>query len=616
MVPKMSRCRSMAGIVVEPASAGSVVFVKRHDQPLSSAPRLITLTGVPLSILMGLLVLGAAPLLGFGRAGAQMLPAASNSEGEHLWLLLDGPDNRPGSKVRVLHCAPGDESVRHVLDPGGVVLGSGVSSAGGRLWWAQEESGIIRLNVIVANRSPIGPSWRYAATVEPAFPSSSKLRALAAARSRLWSLVRIDSPEAMRLFNQSLVSRLSLRGTDHRRLNVALGLPPDVRWQKQGAQSESVTQPTPPQISNSVTPTDRLLVLERGSWRLVNLPEDWPDGRQARLVMLGADQTSPILLVRSGLNQKSLWVYGREANGWDKQVYPLRQGATPFVAISVADQLVLAERLPTDTSVSAAISVLRKGQKSPVADLSIDAPPGRPWAVATVGVTVALIVQVGEPGAESVSELSWTRANLLGEIVSEPQPLQVYESSTLGEAGGYVVLVSVLVLATLMILVFWRRDPHLNQVVLPSQLALADLGRRLVAGVIDMAPGFVGAMWFEQIGPQELLARWPGAAAGMSWEGMQPGVIVIAIFLVHSGVSELFTRRSLGKVVTGLRVTTLDGRQPRSWQLLIRNLLKAFDLIAWLLLILPVIGPYRQRLGDMVARTVVVMPVIPLEGGS
>ena len=131
-----------------------------------------------------------------------------------------------------------------------------------------------------------------------------------------------------------------------------------------------------------------------------------------------------------------------------------------------------------------------------------------------------------------------------------------------------------------------------------------------------MAPGFVGAMWFEQIGPQELLARWPGAAAGMSWEGMQPGVIVIAIFLFHSGVSELFTRRSLGKVVTGLRVTTLDGHQPRSWQLLVRNLLKAFDLIAWLLLILPVIGPYRQRLGDMVARTVVVMPVIPLEGGS
>ena len=39
---------------------------------------------------------------------------------------------------------------------------------------------------------------------------------------------------------------------------------------------------------------------------------------------------------------------------------------------------------------------------------------------------------------------------------------------------------------------------------------------------------------------------------------------------------------------------------------MIRGVLKTFDLIAYPLLILMIISPYRQRLGDMVAQTVVV----------
>ena len=41
-------------------------------------------------------------------------------------------------------------------------------------------------------------------------------------------------------------------------------------------------------------------------------------------------------------------------------------------------------------------------------------------------------------------------------------------------------------------------------------------------------------------------------------------------------------------------------------QIVIRGVLKTFDLIAYPLLILMIISPYRQRLGDMVAQTVVV----------
>lgn len=196
--------------------------------------------------------------------------------------------------------------------------------------------------------------------------------------------------------------------------------------------------------------------------------------------------------------------------------------------------------------------------------------------------------------------------NLLGDVVTPPTDLDIVRVSIYDMAGGSVVLVSVLVLATLMMLLFWRRDPRSNQVILPDAYVLAGFLRRAGAGAIDLAPGVLGVMFFFDLGFDELIARRPGSAVAMTWESMQPGAIVIVVFLLHTIVTECLTMRTLGKACVGLRVTRLDGTRPKFWQLLVRGLLKAFDLIAWLLLILPLIGPFRQRLGDMVARTVVI----------
>ena len=77
-----------------------------------------------------------------------------------------------------------------------------------------------------------------------------------------------------------------------------------------------------------------------------------------------------------------------------------------------------------------------------------------------------------------------------------------------------------------------------------------------------------------------------------------------------------FTRANSSVPVTGLRTTALDGSRPKRWQLLVRGLLKTLELVmsVWLLLILPVIAPHRQRLGDLVGRTVVVSDAPPAEG--
>jgi uncharacterized RDD family membrane protein YckC len=87
---------------------------------------------------------------------------------------------------------------------------------------------------------------------------------------------------------------------------------------------------------------------------------------------------------------------------------------------------------------------------------------------------------------------------------------------------------------------------------------------------------------------------------------MLPGLTAMGLFVLHTGLAELFTARSLGKALLGLRVLEVKGAAPGWGQMLARNAMKLFELVAWLLLVLPLVSPHRQRLGDVVARTLVV----------
>ncbi len=122
---------------------------------------------------------------------------------------------------------------------------------------------------------------------------------------------------------------------------------------------------------------------------------------------------------------------------------------------------------------------------------------------------------------------------------------------------------------------------------------------------------------------EEMVEASPEEASRLSWcrrpkiQGClcasDCGAVVIAVFVTHTTLTELVLARTLGKAIVGLRTTTLTGTRPKAWQLLVRGLLKSLDLLpgAWLLLLLPVNAPHRQRLGDLVGRTVVVTDVPP-----
>jgi len=142
---------------------------------------------------------------------------------------------------------------------------------------------------------------------------------------------------------------------------------------------------------------------------------------------------------------------------------------------------------------------------------------------------------------------------------------------------------------------------------LPPYMQLGKLGRRLVATMLDLLPCMAIGM---------AIAGWDEAAEGLrAW--MQPGttgaayiamMIGMALLLIFSTVSEVKTGATFGKRMMGLCVIGDEGQKPTWKAIALRNVVKLLEL--WVMLPLAVIFPlitrYRQRLGDIFARTAVV----------
>jgi uncharacterized RDD family membrane protein YckC len=94
--------------------------------------------------------------------------------------------------------------------------------------------------------------------------------------------------------------------------------------------------------------------------------------------------------------------------------------------------------------------------------------------------------------------------------------------------------------------------------------------------------------------------------------------IGIALYFLHITLSEVLTGgRTLGKWLAGTRVMTLSGTAPTASQLLGRNALRIIDLlIAGVPLLSVYQSPLRQRVGDMMAGTIVCLATPPAVDSS
>jgi len=604
---------------------------------------------VCLALVLGACLYSGAPVEG------RSLTAAGDEQGA--WLLSPEPD-REDTFVVLHHAFAGPEGqLTRVTALHGKVLPHSVAARDHTLWMIHQTG---QVQAVSAKPYVLEGTWEYHNATEPSLPTGAAVRATAATHSGLWVLVRIEDAKVLQAIDQPQAETSgAIDPARAKRLrNIAIGLPPNFgldQAQTPGADGPDPTSekpeaaepkpkgqpPAPPEepaeaetpVSSeadaadpdaTALPVDRLLHLSKGRWQTYPLPEDWPHGAHAWLVPVGQEADRPALIATDAwAGDQPLYVDVYEPRkeaaeapsaSWQHTPYVLTgAGAISAPAfLSVEGQLVAGLCYAQDGEVLAEFTVLRSGNVLEVGRLSLQGVSADQWSLLGAGRSAALIGRTqaaldARPGSPDFFAHTWTRADLRGQTLLETSPLAIRPLSLMDQLTQYLMLFFIALLIVMLMLAFWRRDSDWNKLTLPKDRAVADLGRRFIAAMIDLGPGLLAVMYFYELGFESLMLHWPGNGIAHKLSQVMPGIIVIATFVTHTTVSELIFSRTLGKALTGLRTTTLAGQRPSAWQLLVRGLLKILDLIpgAWLLLLLPVISPHKQRLGDLVARTVV-----------
>ena len=194
------------------------------------------------------------------------------------------------------------------------------------------------------------------------------------------------------------------------------------------------------------------------------------------------------------------------------------------------------------------------------------------------------------------------------------------DQSSLDELGEEVYnyfLLGVFVLVVLSLLRPRGPVPY-KPFLLPPNIVPANLGRRLLAAVIDLLPcNLVAGIWVQLFMPSyatrdmnDLLLRAVNDKITPPFHFVLAGILVLMVYIPYCVVMEKRFGATLGKRIMKLRVVGDEGQNLSIREAMLRNLLKVLE-FSWvpllpLLFLVPLISRNRQRLGDMLARTVVI----------
>jgi len=221
-------------------------------------------------------------------------------------------------------------------------------------------------------------------------------------------------------------------------------------------------------------------------------------------------------------------------------------------------------------------------------------------------------------GAFAVGEnvlLSWmelpeeTRLHL--EVISSSSGESIFSGGAKRQsilAPNDLQYLALLMLAVLlMVLIFvLRPSPEASaEVKLPSGVAPAAPGRRLMAALIDVAP----IAWASMLIWDASVLEAVGLAVDVRGAGVMPLLTTIGGVLVLQTLTEWFFSWTPGKLLTGCRtVSVKEASKPTFRQALVRNLVKYAcpPLTAMI-----VADPSRRHPGDFFAGTIVIAPAGP-----
>lgn len=131
---------------------------------------------------------------------------------------------------------------------------------------------------------------------------------------------------------------------------------------------------------------------------------------------------------------------------------------------------------------------------------------------------------------------------------------------------------------------------EMAQIMTDKNYQLASLWNRLVAFLVDMT-----IIFLLTIVGGELIMR-----LGVTNEALAVYPLLIVYFIV---VAKKYPSQTVGKKLMGIATVDKATQQPpKLWQVVVRNFTRVF----WIVDLLFMVSENRQRLGDMLAKTIVI----------
>jgi uncharacterized RDD family membrane protein YckC len=599
-----------------------------------------------------LAVLGMGLICAAMQAHAGDLPAAS--DGEHLWLIqqaeppADDKDAKP--KLTLYHLPADTETyLATKLDPiPGELMPRGIAAGDGRLLMVTNERQVITVRPIW---SELLRGWEYQKRTLTALPEGCTLIALAIGDRGPWALVKVQSRELLESFDAR--EEASTGPTDQQILNKALGLPEDLQWdepeqtdppaEEGGEEAPQEERQEEQAVVETELPAYRLIKLRSSKWVSSPLPAGFDVPREAVLLARPGDDR-PTVLVDDNSDFRRMPVLVRynpdaavepelddavgpdeaQAPAWERLVtgMQLRSGRQWSASLIKGQIVVGLERFRPERNVTIDTYLLRNDNAYEIGYTNISVGDNARWALLPKQNDIGLLASPAPPPDPSVDQ-SGRRPTLalLSGLSLDGQPMyQNEQGQTLmmpisekqptildGNADLFVQILA-FITAIFMMVMFYRRAPQQDQLDLPDHLVLASFSRRAIAGMIDLAPGFILAGLIYDVSVSETLVEsWPGNGIEKAFAAMRPGFVVILVTLFHTTICEFILARSLGKILMGMYVADLNGKPAPPMPCFGRALSRAFELFAPLMILVAVISPARQRLGDILAKTTVVM---------
>lgn len=187
-------------------------------------------------------------------------------------------------------------------------------------------------------------------------------------------------------------------------------------------------------------------------------------------------------------------------------------------------------------------------------------------------------------------------------------------------------LATLLVVAVVLLLILWRRQGGFPvAVALPSGLSLAPPAKRFLGGFLDMLPAAVVVAWWwwqplSNVSNELRASSSPEAIEAAYGELFWAGVTFRVTYTLYCLIFELFWNRTPGKWLLG-EVVISESFTPPTWlQICIRNICRLVELEpylqVWPFMVVLVVTRSRQRIGDLLARTLVIDTTLTPEQGE